>query len=89
MIFMCKPVSEEGRDEVFGTLRHLYILWEDECVLVVHDLPVSSNQGLSIEGSFTCGKGSLVQLWIFRMEMFRMLTAQQHKNEHDVTVGAK
>ncbi len=53
---MCEPAGKKGTDEVFGILRHLYIIWEDEGVLVVHDLPVSSNQGLSIEGSFTCEK---------------------------------
>lgn len=59
---MCEPVSKKGTDEVFGILRHLYILWEDECVLVVHDLPISPNQGFSIEGSFTCEKiSSFVQ----------------------------
>lgn len=53
---MCKPVSKKGTDQVFGILRHHYIIWEDEGVLVVHDLPISSHQGLSIERSFTCGK---------------------------------
>lgn len=50
---MYRPVGEKGTDEVFGILRHFYILWEDERVLVVHDLAISSHQGLGIEGSFT------------------------------------
>lgn len=58
---MYEPVSKKGTDEVFGILRHFYIIWEDERVLVVHDLPISSDQGLGIEGSFTCEKSSLVQ----------------------------
>lgn len=53
---MCKPVSQKGTDEVFGILRHLYIIWKDEGVLVVHDLPISPHQGLCIERSFTYGK---------------------------------
>lgn len=59
MISMCEPVSKKSTDEVFGILRHLYIIWEDECVLVVHDLPISSNQGLGIEGGFTCEKSTM------------------------------
>lgn len=43
MISMCEPAGKKGTDEVFGILRHLYIIWEDEGILVVHDLPVSSN----------------------------------------------
>ena len=58
IISMCEPVGKKGTNEVFGILRHLHVLWEDECVLVVHDLPVCSDQGLGIEGSFTCGKQS-------------------------------
>lgn len=53
-ISMCEPVAEKGTDEVFGVLRHLHIIREDERVVVVHDLPVSSDQRLGIEGSFTC-----------------------------------
>lgn len=57
MICMYKPISEKGTDEVFGILRYFHIIRENERVLVVHDLPISSNQRLSIEGSFTCGIG--------------------------------
>lgn len=52
--FVCTPVSKKGTDEVFGSLRHLYILWEVKGVLVVHDLPIGSHQGLGIEGSLAC-----------------------------------
>lgn len=62
---MCKPVSKKSTDEVFGTLRHLHVIWEDERVLVVHDLPVSPNQGLGIEGSFTCKIHSLCTMTDF------------------------
>lgn len=58
---MYEPVSKKGTDEVFGILGHFYIIWEDERVLVVHDLPISSDQGLGIEGSFTCEKNRFVQ----------------------------
>lgn len=59
---MDKPVSEKGTDKIFGISRHLYIIWEDEGVLVVHDFPISPNQGLSIERSFTCDNSQLLNL---------------------------
>lgn len=51
-----RPVSEKGTDKVFGIPRHFHVFWEDEGILVVHDLPVSSNQRLGVEGGFTCKK---------------------------------
>lgn len=51
---MYKPVSQKGTDEVLGVLRHLHIIGEDEGVLVVHDLPVRSHQGLGIKRSLAC-----------------------------------
>lgn len=50
---MCKPVSEKGTDEIFSILGHLCIVRKDERVMVVHDLPIGSNERLSIEWSFT------------------------------------
>lgn len=54
--FVYGPVCKKGTDEVFGISRHFYIIREDERVLVVHNLPVGSDQGLGIEGSLTCRK---------------------------------
>lgn len=57
---MCEPVSKKGTDEVFGILRHLHIIWKYKVDLVVHDLPISSNQGFSIEGSLTCTQSTMI-----------------------------
>lgn len=51
---MYEPVCKKGTDEVFGIPRHFDIIGEDERVLVVHNLPVGSDQGLGIEGSLAC-----------------------------------
>lgn len=58
---MCKPVSKKGADEIFGISRHLNVIWEDEGVLVVHDLPISSDEGLGVERSFSCKKGEEIK----------------------------
>lgn len=54
MMSLLKPVGKKGTDEVFGILRHFHIIWEDERVLVVHYLPVCSDERLGVKGGFTC-----------------------------------
>lgn len=77
MICMYKPISEKGTDEVFGILRHFHIVWEDERVLVVHDLPISSDQRLGIEGSFTCGIGQAHTVILKRAELWMVVLTFQ------------
>ena len=52
--FLDAPVRQKGTDKVFGTLTHLDVIRKNKGVLVVHDLPISSHQGLCIERRFTC-----------------------------------
>lgn len=59
LFFVYEPVCKKGTDEVFGIPRHFYIIGEDERVLVAHNLPVGSDQGLGVEGSLTCRKKSV------------------------------
>lgn len=59
---MSKPVSEKGTYEIFGILRHLYIVRKDQSVMVVHDLPIRSDERLGIERSFACDEYETLKL---------------------------